>query len=625
MARNDGVDRTTVRNQPRTESNIADAEAHNERQKTCYQNEDIVPERSHLNIHFKTPSGSYQEMFRQMEQDGTISTRDLKQDAVHYGELVFDVNSAYFHNHGGYEFAQAFYAEAYRAAVDIVGGEQYILSAVMHADERNQGMSKALGYDVWHYHLHVVYVPVVEKQILWSKRCKDPALVGTVKETVMQISHSKKWQSRPVLDEFGEAMRTKTGKIVLKKSYSVLQDQYHDAVFAAGYASTSVPKKISNIIELLKITAHIDDFPPQTDRIHVANGTLFLDGSFSESKSEIVRSRFPVAYNPSAPSPETWLGFLHGLLYEDDIPTLQEYIGYCLIPSNKGQRMMVIKGSGGEGKSQIGTVLSHLFGCNAKDGSVGKVSENRFARADLEHIHLLIDDDMRMEALRQTNYVKSIVTAQGQMDLERKGKQSYQGWMFARLLAFSNGDLQALYDRSDGFYRRQLVLTTKEKPAGRMDDPDLAQKMKAEVEGIFLWAFEGLQRLVANNFKFTESERTKTNRESVKRDNNNIFDFMESEGYIRLKADASISSKELYEIYRMWCEENSLPPLKSRSFSDSVVANLSRYNLEHTNKITNSAGRRVWGFMGIEAVARPNINGFYDVSPCTYVPEEWRD
>ena len=110
-----------------------------------------------------------------------------------------------------------------------------ILSAVMHADERNQGMSKALGYDVWHYHLHVVYVPVVEKQILWSKRCKDPALVGTVKETIMQVSHSKKWQSRPVLDEFGEPMRTKTGKIILKKSYSVLQDQYHDAMFAAGY------------------------------------------------------------------------------------------------------------------------------------------------------------------------------------------------------------------------------------------------------------------------------------------------------------------------------------------------------------------------------------------------------
>ena len=235
---------------------------------------------------------------------------------------------------------------------------------------------------------------------------------------------------------------------------------------------------------------------------------------------------------------------------------------------------------------------------------------------------------MRMEALRQTNYVKSIVTAQGKMDLERKGKQSYQGWMFARLLAFSNGDLQALYDRSDGFYRRQLVLTTKEKPADRADDPDLAEKMKAEAEGIFLWALEGLQRLVTNNFKFSESDRIRENREAVKRDNNNIFDFMESEGYIRLKADASISSKLFYEIYDMWCRENSLVPLKSRSFSDAMIANAMKINLEHCNNITNSAGRRVWGFMGVEAILRPHINGFYGHSPCTYVPEdipeEWR-
>ena len=88
--------------------------------------------------------------------------------------------------------------------------------------------------------------------------------------------------------------------------------------------------------------------------------------------------------------------------------------------------MMVIKGNGGEGKSQIGAVLSAIFGTNMKDGSIGKISENRFARADLEHILLCVDDDMRMEALRQTNYVKSIVTAQGKMDLERKGKQILQ-------------------------------------------------------------------------------------------------------------------------------------------------------------------------------------------------------
>ena len=70
------------------------------------------------------------------------------------------------------------------------------------------------------------------------------------------------------------------------------------------------------------------------------------------------------------------------------------------------------------------------------------------------------------------------------------------------------------------------------------------------------------------------------NREAVKRDNNNIFDFMESEGYIRCKAAASISSKDFYEIYRMWCEENSLAPRKARSFSDAMIANAGRFNLE---------------------------------------------
>ena len=385
-------------------------------------------------------------------------------------------------------------------------------------------------------------------------------------------------------------------------------------------AVSNIPRKISNIMELMKLAARVEGLPPEQDRIHVANGTLFLDGKFTEGRSKIVRSRLPVAYDPNAPKPERWLKFLSELLYPEDIPTLQEFIGYCLIPSNKGQRMMVIKGSGGEGKSQIGAVLYALFGGNMKDGSIGKISENRFARADLEHVLLCVDDDMRMEALRQTNYVKSIVTAQGKMDLERKGKQSYQSWMFARLLAFSNGDLQALFDRSDGFYRRQLVLTTKEKAADRVDDPDLAEKMKAEVEGIFLWAFEGLQRLVANNFQFTESVRTRENREAVRRDNNNVYEFLESEGYIRLKADAAISSKDCYEIYRMWCEENNLTALKPRSFSDALMAASGKYNLEHCNTVTNPAGRRVWGFMGIEAVVRPHINEFCGDSQRTYVP-----
>ena len=236
MARNDGIDRTFARNQDLpTLDDVTKVQEHNEREKDSYSNQDIDTTQTHRNVHFKKPTDSYAAMFDQMIADGVISTRGLKADAVKYGELLFDVNSAYFHNHGGYEYAKQFYADAYKAAVEIVGGEQYILSAVMHADERNRAMSEALGEDVYHYHLHVVYIPVVEKQILWSKRCKDESLRGTVKETITQVSRSKKWESKPVLDENGNPMLNARGKKILKSSYSVLQDDFFNFMRNAGY------------------------------------------------------------------------------------------------------------------------------------------------------------------------------------------------------------------------------------------------------------------------------------------------------------------------------------------------------------------------------------------------------
>ena len=373
------------------------------------------------------------------------------------------------------------------------------------------------------------------------------------------------------------------------------------------YVGANLAKKVTNVVDVLKLAAQVEDFPPVTDRIALANGTLYLDGTFQEGKPEIVRNRLPVRYDPKAPQPTHWLRFLSDLLYPEDIPTVQEFIGYCLIPSNKGQRMMVIKGSGGEGKSQIGVVLSRLFGCNMKDGSIGKISENRFARADLEHTLLCVDDDMRMEALRQTNYVKSIVTAQGQMDLERKGKQSYQGKMYVRFLAFSNGDLESLYDHSDGFYRRQLILSVKKKPLDRADDPFLADKLCGEIEGIFLWCLEGLRRLQGNNFRFTESARTKANREDARREADNVLLFLRSEGYIRLKADSAIPSAALYGIYCMWCSDNAYKPLASRTVSMTLKKHADEFGLEHDNHIQNALGKRVNGFWGIEALVAPPV------------------
>ena len=78
--------------------------------------------------------------------------------------------------------------------------------------------------------------------------------------------------------------------------------------------------------------------------------------------------------------------------------------------------------------------------------------------------------------------------------------------------------------------------------------------------------------------------------------------------YIHRKVDACTSSKELYEVYRMLCEENSLNAIKPRGFSDALIANQRRYNLESIRNIVNSSGWRVRGFVAIEVLVQPDLS-----------------
>lgn len=366
--------------------------------------------------------------------------------------------------------------------------------------------------------------------------------------------------------------------------------------------SIGIAKKVKSLFDTVKLMAYSEPLPIETDRIHVANGTYFLNGTFTGDKT-YCNNRMKVKYNPNAPQPQKWLHFLSDLLVPEDIPTLQEYLGYCLIPSTKGQKMLMLIGKGGEGKSRIGLVMRSILGDSMNTTSIQKIENNRFSRADLENKLLMVDDDMDMSALPKTNYIKSIVTAECKMDLERKGVQSYQSQLYARFLCFGNGALTALHDQSDGFFRRQIVLTTKDRPADRTDDPFLVEKLMSEIEGIFLWCLEGLHRLLANNYQFTISGQAIENVETVKRSSNNVIEFLQSEGYIRFKADSEASSKALYEAYKLWCEDNVRKPMSANRLSSELAQNERLYNVEATNNI-HVNGKRVRGFIGIEVLAK---------------------
>ena len=217
-----------------TRDNFSKFEKHNARKNETYSNMNVDLSQTPNNVYYKQCDTTLNEKVKEMVANGQISLRGLKKDAKIFDELVFDINSDYFEQNGGYEFAKEFYEKAFHFAEQEMGVEN-ILQAVMHADELNVALTEKYGKPIYHYHLHVIALPIVKKEVKWSKRCKDKSLVGTTKEVINQVSHSKKWKSEKATDNFGNPLYDKKGKPILIKSYSLLQDRFFQYMSDSGY------------------------------------------------------------------------------------------------------------------------------------------------------------------------------------------------------------------------------------------------------------------------------------------------------------------------------------------------------------------------------------------------------
>lgn len=227
---------SVARVETRTRSTVGKFERHIERKNESYENMNVDLSRTHWNVSYQgCGEQTYNERLDELVAAGTVSLKGLQPDAKVFDEMVLDVNTEYFEQRGGYEYACRFYEAAFHFAQRVYG-EGNIISAVMHADELNVAMTEKYGRPIYHYHLHVMALPVVDKEVRWTKRCKDPALVGTVKEVIHQVSHSKKWKSVKAIDEDGKPILNSKGKPTYRASYSVLQDQFFAYMQEAGFS-----------------------------------------------------------------------------------------------------------------------------------------------------------------------------------------------------------------------------------------------------------------------------------------------------------------------------------------------------------------------------------------------------
>ena len=169
---------------------------HDFRKNNTYRNCHVDKTLSYRNVIFKEPEGTYTEDYEKMKNDGKVKEAGLKEDGCNILSTVIDVESKYFDN--DYEKAKEFFALEYNVFKEKFG-EENILGAVMHADERY--IDAGTGKEYVHYHLHIVYVPVAIKEKRFSRATakKDPELYERDSEgNVIMVTESKKGKEQLV-------------------------------------------------------------------------------------------------------------------------------------------------------------------------------------------------------------------------------------------------------------------------------------------------------------------------------------------------------------------------------------------------------------------------------------------
>ncbi|GHU34892.1 hypothetical protein FACS1894105_02500 [Clostridia bacterium] len=272
-----------------------------------------------------------------------------------------------------------------------------------------------------------------------------------------------------------------------------------------------------------------------------------------------------VSFTPDAVCPK-FRQFLAESFFPSDIALVQEMLGYFLVPVTKAQKSFVIVGEPGAGKSQILLVINKLLLGQRNVSNVPWQSLNeRFKTAELFGKLANIFADLPSKAIDDNGIFKAVV-GEDFITAERKGKDPFTFQSYARLLFSCNSIPRNYGDKSEGFYRRLIIIrfAAHQLPEERKD-PELMDKFCSEADGIFMFALEGLKRLIGNKYKFSETESTRAELHRYRVDSNSVLSFIDE--HCTLEESAITERNTLFDFYRDYCKSGNMQPVSQKTFN----------------------------------------------------------
>jgi putative DNA primase/helicase len=218
-------------------------------------------------------------------------------------------------------------------------------------------------------------------------------------------------------------------------------------------------------------------------------------------------------------------------------------------------------GEGANGKSTLLRIWEKMVGPENISSVTLTNLQNEFHRVTLQGKLLNIAAEVNPKTLEQSDYFKRIVTGDT-IDAAHKGKPVFHFRPFTRLV-FAMNRMPRVRDTSYGFYRRLLMVPFNRTFEGTDADRELSKKLMAELDGIFLWALRGLDRLIEHD-SFIQPSTVSDMLSEYRRQNNPLVAFVEDS--CKLNPEAATGKDLLYSEYKQYTNEYGYASASKETF-----------------------------------------------------------
>ena len=314
-------------------------------------------------------------------------------------------------------------------------------------------------------------------------------------------------------------------------------------------------------------------------------------------------NQIPWSYDPTEdPGPGTEIEkFISNAIPKaDDREMLLEYMGLCCTTDNKQQKMLVICGEGGTGKSTMINLIQTIVGKrNISNVALSELME-KFTAVTMMGKLLNACADLEINALDDVTKVKKLV-GEDMIMAQHKGKPVFFFENYAKML-FSTNELPLVRnEKTEGFYRRLMVLGMNEKP--KRVDPELKLKLEKELPYLIDMCMKALKRMYDRGY-ILESKGSKEKVNQLRKDSDTIEAFLSEVCEVTHNGNDRTSRGILFEKYAEYCKEYERQAHTKNNFYAAL-------RKKGYIEVRSNGGRF---FMGLKIRKEDDSDGFIDIS-----------